>query len=113
MQLMNWFSKRFSEATPPQSAAYDADALIIDLRTPSEFALGHVEGALNLPIDKLGQNYATVVPDKARQIVVYCQSGAQSAIAAQFFKLQRYANVINGGSAGDVARQLSSRMVQL
>lgn len=106
---MNWFRKLFSQASPPQGPAYDANALIIDLRTPSEFAVGHVDGAVNLPIDKLGQSYATVVPDKARQIVVYCQSGARSAVAAQFLKLQRYVNVINGGSVGDVARQLSRK----
>lgn len=107
---MNFLSKLFSEAPPPQSLAYD-DALIIDVRPPSEFASGHVEGALNLPIDKLGQNYASAVPDKARQIVVYCQSGARSGIAAQFLKLQRYANVINGGSVGDVARLVSRKIV--
>ena len=110
---MNWFGKLFSEAVPAASPAYGADALIIDVRTPIEFASGHVQGAVNLPMEKLGHNYASVLPDRARRIVVCCQSGTRSAIAAQFLRLQRYANVINGGSASDVARQLSSEMVQL
>jgi phage shock protein E len=108
---MNWFSTLFSHVPPARSPAYQDDALIIDVRTTSEFASGHVEGALNLPLDKLGQNYATVIPDKARQIVVYCQAGSGSDVASMFLKLRRYANVINGKSAGDVARQLNRKIV--
>jgi phage shock protein E len=108
---MNWFSKLFSPVPPAQSPAYQDDALIIDVRTTSEFASGHVEGALNLPLDKLGQNYATVVPDKARQIVVCCQAGTRSDVATMFLKLRRYANVVNGKSVADVARQLNRKIV--
>lgn len=108
---MNWYKKLFSEASSAKAPAYKDDVLIIDLRTAIEFASGHVEGALNLPMDKLGQNYASVVPDKSRQIVVYCQAGSGSDVATMFLKLRRYANVINGKSAGDVARQLNRKIV--
>ena len=36
---------------PPQAPAYADNALIIDIPTPGEFASGHVDGALNLPMD--------------------------------------------------------------
>lgn len=92
---MNWLSKFFAGETAPQSPTYDANALIIDVRTPEEFATIHVDGALNLPMQKFGGNYAKVAPDRARQIIVYCQSGLQSRQASQFLKLQRYVKVIN------------------
>jgi phage shock protein E len=109
---MNWLSKFFTgKAAPPQAPAYDENALIIDIRTPGEFASGHVDGALNLPMDKFGKNYAKLVPDRGRQVIVYCQSGVRSVHASQFLKLQRYVNVINGGTAEAVASTLHRKIV--
>ena len=51
---MNWLSKFFTNKAAPQAPAYDDNALIIDIRTPDEFASGHVDGALNLPMDNAG-----------------------------------------------------------
>ena len=53
---------------------------IIDVRTPAEFAGGHVTGALNVPVQVLGQHLGDL-GDKTREIVVYCQSGGRSARA--------------------------------
>lgn len=100
---MNWLTNLSSHAPNSESPAWDEDALIIDVRTPGEYASGHVDGALNLPLDRFIQNHAGVVSDKSRQIILYCQSGARSAQATQFLKQQNYQNVINGGSAGVVA----------
>jgi phage shock protein E len=57
-----------------------AGALLLDVRTPAEFAGGHVTGALNVPVQVLGQHLGDL-GDKAREIVVYCQSGGRSARA--------------------------------
>ncbi len=83
--------------------AWDADALLIDVRSPGEFASGYVEGAINLPLDRFVQAYESVMPDKSRQIVLYCQSGARSGQAVQFLAQQGYGKVVNGISAGTVA----------
>ncbi|MFZ4478266.1 MAG: rhodanese-like domain-containing protein [Rhodoferax sp.] len=82
---------------------WDTDALLIDVRTAAEYAGGHVEGAINLPLDRFAQDYATVAPDPSRQIILYCQSGARSGQALQFLQQQRYKQVVNGGSAAAVA----------
>ena len=58
-----------------------AGALLLDVRTPAEFAGGHVEGALNIPVQVLGQRLGDLGA-KDREIVVYCQSGGRSARAA-------------------------------
>lgn len=58
-----------------------AGALLLDVRTPEEFADGHIDGARNLPIDRLDGELGTLPRDKT--IVVYCASGARSNAAAQ------------------------------
>lgn len=108
---MNWLSKFFSHEAAPQAPAYDDNTLIIDIRTPGEFASGHVDGALNLPMDKFGKNYAKLVPDRGRQVIVYGESGVRSVHASQFLKLQRYLKVINGGTAEAVATTLRRKIV--
>jgi phage shock protein E len=77
--------------------------LLLDVRSAAEFASGHVEGAFNLPLDRFVQEYERVAPDRSRQIVVYCQSGARSGQAVQFLLQQNYAKVVNGISAATVA----------
>lgn len=52
----------------------------MDVRTPAEYAQGHVPEALNIPVQTLGQRMGEL-GDKARPIVVYCQSGGRSARA--------------------------------
>jgi phage shock protein E len=58
-----------------------AGALLLDVRMPDEFASGHVDGAVNIPVQVLGQRLAEVGA-KDREVVVYCKSGGRSARAA-------------------------------
>ena len=56
---------------------------IIDVRTPAEFAEGHLEGAINADVQG-GQFSAFLAGlDKGAAYVVYCRSGNRSAVAAQ------------------------------
>jgi rhodanese-related sulfurtransferase len=51
-------------------------APLVDVRTPDEFAAGHIEGAINIPIDELDARKGELPKDK--DIVLYCRSGARS-----------------------------------
>lgn len=73
------------------------------MRSPGEFASGHVDGALSLPLDHFVDGYAALAPDKSRQVVLYCQSGGRSGQAVQFLVQQGYSKVVNGISPGAVA----------
>ncbi len=56
---------------------------LIDVRTPEEFAAGHIEGAINFDLEG-GQFSAQIAPlDRAATYAVYCHSGRRSALAAQ------------------------------
>lgn len=59
-------------------------AVVVDVRSPAEFASGHVEGALNLPVDELSARLGELPAD--RTVIVYCRSGARSARAAATLK---------------------------
>ncbi len=79
-----------------------AGAMVIDVRTPGEFASGAYPGAVNIPVDVLGQQLAKV--PKGKPVVVYCRSGARSAAAEKTLRAAGYADVTNGGGLSGMPR---------
>jgi rhodanese-related sulfurtransferase len=71
-------------------------AIIIDVRTISEFAGGHIKGSLNLPLDTLGQNLGKI-KDKTKPVITCCASGMRSASAKSMLQSLGYTSVYNGG----------------
>lgn len=55
------------------------DYVLVDVRSADEYQNGHVEGALNIPVDELRDKLALL--DKSKAIVVYCQVGLRGYIA--------------------------------
>ena len=55
--------------------------VLLDVRTQEEFDAGHIASAVLLPYDEINVKAATVLPDKEKEIVLYCRSGRRSAIA--------------------------------
>ena len=75
--------------------------LILDVRTPEEFAQGHVPGATLLPVSALQARLGELEPHKAGAIHVICHSGGRSARAAKQLRAQGYRaiNVLGGTQA--------------
>lgn len=61
---------------------------VLDVRTPQEFAEGHVPGAVNVPYDQVASRLAEVPKDK--DIVLYCRSGRRAGLAADVLAAQGY-----------------------
>ena len=74
--------------------------LIVDVRTPEEFEEGAYPDAINIPLDELMERVSEIGENAAREIVVYCASGARSAYAQRMLKQVGYSNVKNGGGIG-------------
>ncbi|PKR81048.1 hypothetical protein CW751_07065 [Brumimicrobium salinarum] len=70
------------------------NAYIVDVRTPQEFASGHYEGAINIPLNTVEAHLDEF--EGKEQIVVYCRSGARSGNAKMILENAGYSNVING-----------------
>ena len=59
---------------------------IIDVRSPEEFAAGHVKGAINIPFDQIEQHQNLLNTLKPRTLVVYCRSGRRAGIFEKTLK---------------------------
>ncbi|MCA9351046.1 rhodanese-like domain-containing protein [Candidatus Saccharibacteria bacterium] len=81
--------------------------LIVDVREPSEFARGHVEGAVNIPPSQLmaGAPQLKNVPKDTR-IVLYCLSGARSNSSMRFLQAMGFTNLVNGINKDQVNKLL-------
>lgn len=72
-------------------------AIILDVRSNSEFNSGHIKGSINIPVDKLSTNLSRF-KDKSKPIITCCASGARSAAAKGILKSNGYSNVNNCGA---------------
>lgn len=75
------------------------DLLLVDVREESEFAEGHVRGALHLSKGVLERDVEEAIPDTDREIVLYCGGGYRSALAADNLQKMGYGKVysLDGG----------------
>ena len=71
-------------------------SVILDVRSKSEDAGGHIPNSLNIPVDQLPQNLSRL-KDKNKTIIICCASGMRSASAKAILKNNGYTNVYNGG----------------
>ena len=59
----------------------DGSVTLLDVRTPAEYARGHVEGFVNIPVDELREHIDEL--EKTKPVYVICQSGLRSYIACR------------------------------
>ena len=75
---------------------------LVDVREESEWAKGHLPGAVHLGKGVIERDIETVIPDPHEEIVLYCGGGYRSALAAENLQRMGYQNVISmdGGFRG-------------
>jgi rhodanese-related sulfurtransferase len=61
----------------------DPDLVVLDVRTPAEFAAGHVPGARNIPHDLLQSSIESLSDLRGKHVVLYCRSGRRTQLAAE------------------------------
>ena len=71
-------------------------AQIVDVRSEAEFAFGHKDGSINIPINLLKDRMNEL--DKSKPIILCCASGSRSAIAKYTLTSNGFKNVHNAGS---------------
>jgi phage shock protein E len=74
-----------------------AGARLVDVRTPGEFAAGHIAGAINIPVQELTNRVHELQPQDAT-VVVYCRSGQRSGNAARMLRNAGFARVHDLGA---------------
>lgn len=73
------------------------NALLIDVRNPSEYDGGHIPGSINFAMSRVLKEAENEFPDKAQPLFVYCQSGARSARAGKLLELLGYESITDLG----------------
>jgi len=81
-------------------------AIILDVRTRGEYAGGHINGSLNIPLDQLSNNLGKL-KNKNAVIITCCASGMRSASAKGILSSKGYSNVFNGGSWISLNRKIN------
>ena len=71
------------------------DVVLIDVRTPEEFAEGHLTGALNMNINDAGFETSLAKLDKSKTYLIYCRSGARSGRAGNMMVSQGFTTIYN------------------
>ncbi|MCK6694778.1 MAG: rhodanese-like domain-containing protein, partial [Thermoanaerobaculia bacterium] len=82
--MFNFLRKLFGPKADFKALAQNG-AIILDVRTPEEFNSGHVEGALNIPVQIL-QGKIADLKKKGKPIIAVCRSGARSGMAVGMLK---------------------------
>ena len=78
----------------------DEGAFLVDVRTPGEFAVGHVKGSENIPLNNIISHLHKF--KNRKNIIVFCQSGGRSGQAKTILEQNGFTNVINGGTWNSV-----------
>jgi phage shock protein E len=73
-------------------------AIVVDVRSPSEYQSGHLTKAINLPLGEIGSQAERRLPQKHQAILLHCLSGGRSAIAKRQLRSMGYTRVSNLGS---------------
>ena len=75
--------------------------LILDVRTPEEYAAGHIPGAINIPNETIGTDEIPQLPEKEQRIYVYCRSGNRSKQASEKLAALGYTDIVEIGGIID------------
>ncbi|WP_216077738.1 rhodanese-like domain-containing protein [Isoptericola sediminis] len=89
----------------------DAGTTVIDVRTPAEFAGGHLEGALNIDVQSPDATQQLAELDPNGSYVLYCRSGNRAGAALDFLKAQGFEDVVNAGGVQEAADETGLEIV--
>lgn len=78
--------------------------LIIDVRESFEYKMGHVDGAINIPLSKIRHDTFITGVDRDTEVIVYCRTGHRSSMAIYHWSKMGFTKLVNGISAKEVIK---------
>lgn len=105
LALVIFLGVKFFASRPDTSASQiktliQQGATVVDVRTADEYASGHIDGAINIPVDQIRARMHEIPVGKP--VVLYCRSGARSANAARILRSAGRTDVYNAGSISNL-----------
>ena len=99
LAIVYMYIKRSGQISSKEATEYLRDgAMLIDVRSASEFESGHILQAYNMPLDRIEVVIPGVVKDKNKVLLLHCSTGVRSGIAKKKLEGMGYKNVFNLGS---------------
>ncbi len=95
--MLDSIKKLFSLDRTYYSKLVNDGAIILDVRSKAEYAGGHINGSINIPVDQLEHNFHKF-KNRNMAIITCCASGMRSASAKNILSSNGFTNVHNGGS---------------
>ena len=78
-------------------------AILLDVRTPKEYEVGHIAGSVNVSLGSLREKFKEL--DSAKTYITYCSHGLRSAKAESILKERGFLHVLNGGAMTDLQKE--------
>ncbi len=94
-----------------EALAAEKDVLYLDVRSPVEFASGHLDGAVNIPVGETAR-MVELIGRKDRPVIVYCAVGGRSAQAIAGLKAEGFTRLVNGVGVREAAAATGKPVVQ-
>lgn len=101
--VTNLGATEFIESSQP------ADVVVIDVRSPEEFATGHLENALNFNVESSEFDSQIATLDKSKTYALYCRSGRRSAAAAAKMADAGFTTIVNATAGFDELAQSGAK----
>lgn len=102
--------KKAGQISAKEAVAHlKSGALVVDVRSSSEFSSGHLRNAINISLDEIETTLPRQMEDKNQVLLLHCLSGMRSGMAQRKLKSMGYANVFNLGSLAR-ARKIAGRL---
>jgi molybdopterin/thiamine biosynthesis adenylyltransferase/rhodanese-related sulfurtransferase len=94
-QVPEWTADQASEALTRQRKEEQDEIILVDVREKNEWDEGYIPGALHIPRGYLELRVEEAIPDKSKQVVLYCAGGTRSMFAGLTMKQMGYENVVS------------------
>jgi rhodanese-related sulfurtransferase len=97
LEAIEYVAARYREVDARQAAQVlaERDPFVLDVRTPREFAAGHIEGAVLVPVQVLAARIGDLEVARDRPVFIYCRTGNRSTVAARQLIDAGFSEVIN------------------
>ncbi len=109
MNILSGFSKNF-KYNQLDDIANDKEKLLIDVRTPLEYDLDHIKGAINIEVDQLREKINEISEDKNKEIYVYCKVGLRGYTAQKILNGNGFNNVYNLSGGFDIYNNVKKNL---
>lgn len=88
--------RNLSQAEAKKKLDSGEPVILLDVRSPEEYAQVHIPGSVSLPLDRLADGISKVA-SKDSELLIYCQSGMRAATASRLLSSLGYTNINNIG----------------